>query len=311
MERIQVKLNNDHSVGLGDNLCMLSALANIPEPIDLFVSNDHNTYDRLMQYKKIFRISDATLAIYQHDDRGDFNNVGWPVKLLTEYYRPNFINVNGQTIQPKTNSDRSKKFIAIAGYVDPDPTGNNEWPYSRARPQEYWNRVYAWIKSIGYEAVSVDNAWTSLDTKIEILAKHCRAIISYEGGMAHLSHMLKLPCFLVDWKLPSPSTELGEFHCEFVHKTSSVYILRDDEEIFSWGEGKFNSTVEDLHHGQTNNRLVNGQCKLSFTGPGIQGRIHVHDINNRLVLDVGGMYGDNKVTELLNKHFYQKQLVQK
>ena len=309
MERLRINLNNDHSVGLGDNLCMLSELTNIPPPIDLYVNNTYKTFDRLTHYKKIFRIPDSQLQIFPSDDNGDFNNVGWPVKLFSEYHRPQFVSVNGQVIQTRTKHDKDKKFIAIAGYVDPDVSGRNEWPYSRARPQEYWNRIYGWIKSIGYEAVSVDNAFTDLEDKIEILAKHCRAIISYEGGMAHLSHMLKLPCFLVDWKHPSPSTTLKEYHCDFVHKSSSVYILRQDEEIFTWTEGEFNQAVERLHIGETNNRLLNGECRLEFDGPGVHGNIQVYKGRN-LVLDAGGIFGNNKVGALLNR-YYASQIAQK
>lgn len=304
MERLRVNLNNDHSVGLGDNLCLLSALTNIPEPIDLYVSNVHSTFDRLTQYKRIFRIPDSQLQIYPTTENGNFNNVGWPVKLFTDYFKPNFVTVNGQTIQTRTKKDHEKKFIAIAGYVDPDHRGHNQWPWSRQRPQEYWNKIYGWIKSIGYEAVSVDNAFTNLEDKIEIMSKHCRAIISYEGGMAHMAHMLKLPCFLVDWKLPSPSTNLGEFHCEFVHKTNSVYIMRDDYQIFGWSEGDFNRLVEGLREGNTNNRLVNGECRMTFTGPGIRGRVQVLNKRNDVLLDADGIFGDSKVSELLSAHYF-------
>lgn len=309
MERLRINLNNDHSVGLGDNLCLLSALANIPPPVDLHVNNVHKTFDRLSHYKRIFRIPDSQLQILFSEHNGDFNNVGWPIKLFSEYYRPQFISVNGQTIQTRTKSDKDKKFIAIAGYVDPDVGQRNEWPYSRARPQQYWNRIYAWIKSIGYEAVSVDNSFTDLEDKIEILSKHCRAIVSYEGGMAHLSHMLKLPCFLVDWKYPSPSTTLAGYHCDFVHKTGSVHILRSDEEIFTWGEGEFNRAVEKLHHGETNNRLVNGECQLRFDGPGVHGNVKVYR-GSDLVLDAGGLFGNNRVGALLNR-YYASQVAQK
>lgn len=305
MQRLRIDLNNDHSVGLGDNLCLLSQLANIPTPVDLYVNNVYNTFDRLTLYKRIFRIPDTQLQILSTEHSGDFNNVGWPIKLFSEYYRPQFVSVNGQTVQTRTKSDHNKKFIAIAGYVDPDVTARNEWPYCRARPQEYWNRVYAWIKSIGYEAVSVDTPFNSLEDKIEILSKYCRAIVSYEGGMAHLSHMLKLPCFLVDWKLPSTSTDLSDYHCDFVHKTQSVYILRSDEELFSWHEGDFNRAVEKLHNGETNNRLLNGECQMRFDGPGVHGNVKLYK-GKDLVLDRSGLFGNNKVGALLNR-FYASQ----
>jgi hypothetical protein len=309
MERLTVNLNNEHSVGLGDNLCLLSSLTNIPVPIDLYTSNNHSTFDRLTQYKKIFRIPDGQLQIYLTNENGRFDNVGWPLKLFTDYFKPNFVTVNGQTIQTKTKKDREKKFIAIAGYVDHDYMRQNKWPWSRARPQEYWNKIYGWIKSMGYEAVSVDHAYTNLEDKIEIMAKHCRAIISYEGGMAHLAHMLKLPCFLIDWKLPSPSTTLNNFHCEFVHKTNSVYIVRDDYEILGWDRNVFDKHIDDLHDGKTNNRLVNGECKLTFQGPGIRGKVKVLNHRNEVKLHAEPIYGDSKVAELLTAHYFNSGLV--
>lgn len=304
MERLKIHLNNDHSVGLGDNLCLLSALANIPPPVDLCVNNVHDTHDRLQHYKKIFRIPDSQLQIQQCTESGNFNNVGWPVKLFSDYFRPSYISVNGQTIQTRTKLDSSKKYIAIAGSTIPDDSGLNEWPGCRSRPQEFWNKVYGWVKSIGFEAVSVDHHFTSLEEKIEILSKHCKAIISYEGGMAHLAHMLRLPCILLDWKLPSPSTQLGQFHCEFVHKTDSVYILRNDDELFSWNEGMFNTVVTDLYQGTTNNRLVNGQCLIQFPGPGPQGQVQVINRQGDVLLDSGGIFGDSKVSELLNQYYF-------
>jgi len=311
MERLRLNLNNDHSVGLGDNLCLLSSLANMPPPIDLYVNNVHNTFDRLSHYKRIFRIPDSQLQILFSEDNGDLNNVGWPVKLFSEYYRPQFVSVNGQTIQTRIRRNETRKFIAIAGSTIPDNTGLNQWPSCRSRPQEYWNRVYGWIKSIGYEAVSVDCPFTDLESKVEILSKHCCAIVSYEGGMAHLSHMLKLPCFIVDWKLPSTSTTLNEFHCEFVHRTDSVYILRNDEELFSWNKDQFRQELEKLQSGVTNNRLVNGECRLQFRGPGVHGKINViSNSTDKVLLISDGIFGNNRLGALLNQ-YYLNQVAQK
>jgi hypothetical protein len=305
MERLKVDLNNDHSVGLGDNLCLLSALTNIAPPIDLHVTNDHNTYDRLSQYKRIFRIPDSQLVITPAKENGSFNNVGWPVKLFTDYFKPNFISVNGQTIQTSTKKDNEKRCIAIAGAWEPDPKGLNRWPWSRNRPLEHWGKIFQLVKSWGYEVITVDHSFFSLEDKIELMAKHCKAIISYEGGMAHLAHMLKIPCFLVNWKLPSPDTTLHTFHCEFVHRTNSVYLLRHDDEIFTWDVDRFNSIIQQLRQGHTNNRLVNGECTIKFRGPGITGPLKVVNKQNEILLESTGLFGDNKVSELLNQYYTQ------
>lgn len=301
VERLKINLNNQHSVGLGDNLCLLSALANLPVGVDLHTTNDHNTFNRLTQYKKIFRIPDQLLTIHETDQQGDFNNTGWPVKFFSKYYRPGVVNVNGQTIRLQPGYE--KKCIAIAGFFDMN--GNlSEWPYCRARPIEYWARVFEYIKKMGFDVITVDYPFNNLEDKIELLSKHCRAIISYEGGMAHLAHMLNLPCFIVNWKLPSPSTTLDQFHCEFVHKTDNVYIFRDDEELFSWDLTTFYRIMNDLVKGKTNNRLVNGSCSVEFVGPGPHGEITVKDQTGRVMLEAPPIFGVNVVSEILNKYYF-------
>jgi hypothetical protein len=302
MQPLTLVLNNDHSVGLGDNLCLLSALANLSTPVQLAVNNKYNTFDRLTHYAKIFRIPKSQLEIIPTEENGMFNNVGWPVKLFTEYYKPLFVNVHGQVV--KLNNGR-KDCIAIVAAFEQDPTGNNEWPWCRNRSLDYWARIFSWLKAMNYDVVTLDYAYHDLENKVEILAKHCKAIISYEGGMAHLAHMMNLPCFLVNWNLPSPSTTLGSFHCEFVHKTNSVYILHNDEEIFTWDRAAFDSKIEDLLQGKTNNRLVNDECKITFTGPGCRGQVMVRDKNNNLKLQAPPLFGDTKVSEVLTSHYFK------
>jgi hypothetical protein len=301
MEKIIVDLNNDHSVGLGDNLCLLSSLANIRPQVELQVTNKHNTFDRLTQYKRIFRIPNSMLTVVETDVNGLYPNTGWPNKLFTDYYKPTHVNVNGSTHRIDLNKE--KKCIAVACSFDQHPTDNDKWPWCRGREHEYWGRVMAKIKKAGYEVITVDQAQHSLEDKVELLTRHCKAIVSYEGGMAHLAHMLRLPCFLLDWKLPSPSTTLSSFHCEFVHRTNSVYILRDDEEFMSWTDDEFTGKINDLRRGLTNNRLVNGSCKLSFQGPGIHGRLTVTDTTGRIMLEAPSVFGDNKMSELLKTYY--------
>ncbi len=290
MERIH--LDNTHSVGLGDNLCLMSLLATVNEPVELYVSNDHNTYNRLCQYKKIFKISDEKLKIVLSDCNGDFANIGWPLKLMHDYYKPLVVHANGIDIPTKPLTER--RCIAVAGFFDNPPVGNNnEWPWCKHRPLDYWSKIYAWLKSIRYEVITVDYAYHNLENKIELMTKHCAAVISYEGGMAHLGHMLSLPVFMVDWTYPTPSTTLDKFHCEFVHRTNSMYILRDDNELFSWDESKFGAKINELRHGISNNRLVNGECRIDFRGPGIYGPLTVKDKLNNTLLSSTGLFDPN------------------
>lgn len=305
MEEITLELNNQDSVGLGDNLCLLSALAHIPPKVNLKVDNIWNTFDRLTQYKRIFQIPDSQLTITQAQTRrlfGPLNNVGWPVKLFSEYYIPTHVDVNGQLLKVKDNK-RKKNCIAIACSSDLNgPT--DQWPWCRSRPNEFWGRLMTWVKSLDYDIITVDMAYHNLENKIELMVKNCRAIISYEGGMAHLAHMLDLPCFILDWNLPSSSTTLDRFHCEFVHMSKSVYIVRDDNELLTWDRTTFDSKMCELEAGRGNNRLVNGSALVKFQGPGCSGKVSVLSAGGIELLSAPEMYAPTKqVTHLLNQYY--------
>ena len=302
MQEINVELNNAESVGLGDNLCLLSVLANITPKVVLSVSNEHNTYNRLQRYAKIFRIPKSQLEIKEIDYNGSFNNTGWPIKVFGDYYKPLSVNANGNVIQ--LNKGQGKKCVAIITAFDtnPDPAGRNVWPWSRNRPLEYWSKIFAWVKSLGYEVITLDDPYHDLETKVEILAKNCCAVISYEGGMAHLSHMMNLPCFILDWKHPSPSTNLDVFHVDFVHRTNSAYILRNDEEIFSWDRTKFDLTLVQLRDGKGNNRFVTKDFYFEFIGPHFHNDVKIYNKNGLLCLQTPTFLGKD-LADFLYKYY--------
>ena len=102
--------------------------------------------------------------------------------------------------------------------------------------------------------------------------------------MAHLAHMIDLPCFLIDWKHPTTSTQLDVFHSDFVHKTNSVYIIRKDDELFSWDRHTFDSKITDLRYGKGNNRFTSGEFYFNFLGPGFHNNIRIYNKNGLLCL---------------------------
>jgi hypothetical protein len=129
-------------------------------------------------------------------------------------------------------------------------------------------------------------------------------MISYEGGMAHLSHMLDIPCFIVDWRHPNRSTNLGQYHCEFVHRTNNVHILRNgDEHIFSWNREIFDNFQNGLLEGRTNNRLVNGELELAL-GSGAPGQVELKESVGDYSLGVFELYNHrSRVLEMINTYY--------
>lgn len=309
MTEININLDNQHSVGLGDNLCFLSAIVNLPVKINVYVSNHHNTFDRFVELCDIFQVPQSSVQFFIKDKQtGDCHNTGWPMKLLTDYYKPQHVKVNNQLLE--TNSNNNKRCIALAGFYEmPNDADNrlahaeNRWPWCKHRPIEYYARIFTWLKNMQYDVITVDRYW-SLEHKIETLVKNCSAIISYEGGMAHLSHMLQIPCFLIDWKHPSPSTKLGTFHCDFVHKTNSVHILRNDNELFEWSFDQFNHRIKELKQGLTNNRFLNKEYEMYFHRNSVAEYVEILDQHGTAVLDpVSVVSKNNSISGVLDQYF--------
>jgi hypothetical protein len=309
LNHINLYLDNTHSVGLGDNLCFLSALANLPTKVNLYVSNHHNTLNRLSELGNILQIPKSSVQFFENNEQvGDCQNTGWPIKLLTDYYKPQQVQVNNQLLE--TNSAREKRCVALAGFYElPTDTENqdaytkNRWPWCKHRPIEYYAKIFTWLKNMHYDVITVDRFW-SLEHKVEALVKNCCAIISYEGGMAHLAHMLQIPCFLIDWKHPSPSTKLGTFHCDFVHMTNSVHILRDDNELFAWSFDQFNHRIKELSQGLTNNRFMSKEYSLNFHKNSISEKLEVLDKHGAAMFaSVNVVDPHNSIANALNQYF--------
>jgi hypothetical protein len=306
-----INLDNTHSVGLGDNLCLISLLASISEPVELRVDHRHDTYERLCRYKKIFMISDDKLRIVRSDVNGDFKNTGWPLKINRDYYRPPAVEVNGSVLNTSNEKHKEKRCIALAAFYDTPPEDNkNEWPWCKRRGLEYWAKMFVYFKSLHYDVITVDRHMFDLENKIETIIKNCKAIVGYEGGMSHLAHMLNVPLLLVDWTYPAPSTNLDRFHCEFVHQSKSMYILRDDEELFSWTDNQLESVLHGLRQGRTNNRLINGECRFDFQGPGLFGPLTVRDKQNRVLLKTSGLFDRQDVAANFVNNYFSAGVIQ-
>ncbi len=314
MHDITLYLDNTHSVGLGDNLCFLSALANLPPKVNVWVSNHHSTFDRLTQLATVFQIPTDSVQFFQHHTQtGSCHNTGWPLKLLSDYHKPAQVQANGKLLSTHTGDE--KRCVALAGFYDmpKDPVAEQEfeqncWPWCKHRPIEHYAKIFAWLKSMEYDVITVDRYW-SLERKIQTMVENCCAVISYEGGMAHLSHMLSMPCFLIDWKHPSPSTKLSNFHCDFVHMTDSVHVLRNDHELFDWTYDDFNHRIKQLRQGQGNNRFTSRAYSIYFRENSICKSLEVLDKNGASMLaPVHVMNQSNSIASFLDQYYLKKSV---
>lgn len=314
----QVHYDNTNSVGMGDLLCFVSLICSAPDPVEISVSNDHGTYDTLCTIKRVLNIPNYRFVVRLTNEPGNFPNYGWPLKLFSEYYKPPTVNIFDKELSV-VGAKPSKGYIGLVCY---NGSGNymtddrslmqwdhdrlvvaskaNEWPQTRYRPISYYTRVFEYCKTHDYDVMVLDSGTTTFEEKVELIVKYCKAVIGFEGGIAHLSHMLGVPYFMLDWKWPNNSTRLNDMHCEIVHQSAHMYLLRDDEELFAWDKNQLNQKIRQVELGFGNNRFCNGELNFKLD-PDILGNIQVIDGNDKTVLDMGSLYGKNELGKFMQR----------
>jgi len=320
----QIHYDNTNGVGMGDLLCFISLICSAPNPVEILVSNSHGTYDKLTMFKRVLNIPDYRFIVTLKDSVGTFHNYGWPLKLFSDYYETDIVNLFGNNMPVKRNN--FKGYIGLVCYNGSGHYMNDDhhliqwdhnktmtvetdwrnWPQTRYRPVSFYSRIFEYCKTHDYDVITLESASTSFEEKIELMTKYCKAIIGFEGGIAHLSHMLKIPYFMLDWRHPSPSTTNGDLHCELVHLSPYLYMLRDDEELFSWSKEEFNDKIYQTELGKGNNRFVTGHRKFNFDRDGVLGNIQVTDEQNNKILDMGKLFGNNELGTFMKQYFQDR-----
>jgi hypothetical protein len=314
---------------MGDLLCFISLICSSPDPVEILVSNEHGTYDTLCNMKRVLNIPDHRFTLSLSVERGQFPNYGWPLKLFSPYYRPELVNIFGKDI-PVKGAKPSKGYIGLVCYNGSGQYMNNDyhmvqwnhdrtmitgkevvWPQVRYRPVSYYTRLFEYFKTHDYDVITLDSNTTLFDEKVELMVKYCRAIVGFEGGIAHLSHMLGIPYFMLDWRLPSPSTANGDLHCELVHMSPHLYMLRDDEEIFSWDKAELSHRIYQTELGMGNNRFITGERQFKFDANSILGNIRVTDDKGNEILDMGKLFDNNAMHQFLRKYFNDSHITSK
>ena len=274
---MNIYLNTKHNLDLGDYLCIISLLANVSETITLYADNREGQYTRISQLLSILNVPEDQLKLeFSQEHRGDFSGAV-NLKIYSDYYYPEFLNLNSKQIAVKDPS-RKKSYIGICcyndlgGYLDANydniSGGTNEGnngtriPQCKYRSIDYYAKVMQFVKSAGYDVITLDNN-DNIESKMQFMLENCAAVIGYESSTAHLCHMLQIPYLMLDWRVPHFDSIYGEFQCEVTHQSKTVYHLHDDDELFNFTKNEFVDLIAKLTDwGTTNNRIVNGQVRI-------------------------------------------------
>jgi hypothetical protein len=256
---MEVKLHFDWFRGLGTELCAFSTFVN-SNLGTLFVAGDpkYHSFDR---YKKIFNVCDDRLRLRSYDDRFS-DDVFVDPQDLFKLYSPYVI---------KERPKKTRKFVGLSCYHSADfmfdcTDMNTDYPHSKLYPIEIYQRLFQVIKSWGYDVITFDSRDTSIEDKADLI-NMCDFVIGYEGGIAHLSHMLDTPTFILPWRVNTVLPEL-------LHLDKKTYFCQSVNEIIGWSRSEVLEKVYQLNKKETNNRFLNNQLSLvnnayRFSVPGI------------------------------------------
>jgi hypothetical protein len=120
---------------------------------------------------------------------------------------------------------------------------------------------------MNYDVIYVNSKEINLEQKTYLLNELCDAVICAEGGVAHLSHLLKIPCFILPWhhwidgSVQSPYLIYATHN---FHIDPCTWFLNSVEELLSWTGSQFNNKIDALYHGQGNNAYLAGTLKIDY-----------------------------------------------
>ena len=318
---MRIDLNTKHGFGLGDYLCMISAWMDVSEPIEVFCDNKEHQYDRLSQLVKVLRIPDNKLKItYNENHKGDFSGA-WHLKIFSNYYRPEQVLVDGEKIDT-TDKNRKRMVIGIAGYSGLDFYLDNDYniirgsninegnkrshmvPQVKFQALDFYGEVFKFARRCGYDVVTLDHP-SNLEHKVKTLVEQCDAVIAYEGGIAHLCHVLRVPCFVFNYRNTEADAIYGQFQVPYIHQSKTMYFLKNPLELLSWDKDKFMNLVSGLRHETcTNNTLVTGEHRIVPT-KGATSKLDFIDKDNNLAFRslMGPQLSDS--AKAFIEHFYK------
>ena len=251
--------------GLGTAISILSTLAGIA-----------NTGEQVNIYTTPETKLEMLVDIYKLSDKINITHINIPRDTL-QFEMTNSMTECSKSFapyikHPNRNVAARKKYIGVGfynnalGWSSPHATvkknmdnGNTAWPFYRYHDTDVFAYICKLAKELDYDVISLDSFGLNLTEKINFLNNHCAALISYEGGMAHLAHTLDIPCVI----LP-PRANIGPPYTQ-VHLDTQTYFLYDIPELFSWNVEMLEKVIDDLKHHKGNNVFLDENTDITVT----------------------------------------------
>ena len=243
---MQVSIHNTWNKGMGTELGALSVFLNLGvNKINVSSPRLCNVFN---EYNKIFNTSlDINLddSIIQGIEPQDC------FKLFSPYY-------------VKKREVKTRKYIGLACYdtADRASTFNNdqhEWNYQKMYPLTEYEQIFRLIKLAGYDVITFDSKSITKKEKADIIENMCECVIGYEGGVAHLCHMLDVPFFMLPWRKPNliKFQNYKLYNIEHVmHLDLKTYFFKTIKELHDYTPEDFINQIALLKNNLGNNSLL-------------------------------------------------------
>lgn len=239
---MKIQITDQWLKGMGTQICALSTF--VHAGVREIEVGHMSIYNALTEFKQILGLDlDITITT------APLNDAMYPddcFKLFSPYYK-----------KPRTFN--KKPYIGIACYDSKERIFDSNdkdlsYPKNKLYPLENYADIFSIVKRAGYDVVSLDSKDTTRTDKAWIIENLCECVIGYEGGVAHLCHVLDVPYIMLPWRKDSGLEQL-------LHLDNKTYFLNSVHELLNWINGdkhKLHDTINTLNAGQGNNKFLNG-----------------------------------------------------
>lgn len=241
--------------GLGTTIGLLSLLRQAHQPVTVQATS---SYTLLHDIKRVFNLDWLTVVTNDAltDDLVGRNQVGDSGKFYSPYLPVDSITVNGQLAHV---GKRNKPCIGLATWDLSSEWASDNFPYNRLYSREIWADIFQLCLHAGYDVITLNSIDIDFENKAELVNNLCDCIIGYEGGVAHLGHVLKVPTIILPWRTwcndqdrNNPPGNL-KLIPHTLHIDKRTYFLDSVDELLAWTPCELKGKIQQLYNDQGNN----------------------------------------------------------
>ena len=248
--------------GLGLIIIKLSFLLRLERPIELVVPNSDNV---VYAIKQIFQIPDHHLRLVSGPRVVDDLDSDELTVYSGYFFRPK-IKLFGHDF---VTGRRGKSAVALAMHHGTGLGQDLElksMPFNKYATQAQYDAVFHSLTQAGYDVITMNNRDMDIEQKTYVLNELCEFVVGYEGGLMHLAHVLKIPCFVLPWRYNDMGHEPQYpgiwYETHRYHGDTRTWFLRSVEEFVGWSAKQLSDQVDALYADQGNNILFDPHTTL-------------------------------------------------